>query len=93
MNLKSFLHEFGIDIRFSMMIENLRYVVIKDVLNNKEVRDAKTLLWDWLENLDHGIKQRDPSSWNSWPGWKNIGLIPSEGIGQSDFVWYNVSIS
>jgi len=67
------------------------YVVIGNVLTKEEVNVATSMFWDYAENCYSGnekIDRNDTSTWNNWPGWKDTGVIPENGIGQSELLWY-----
>eukprot|EP01006_Ploeotia_vitrea_P053301 TRINITY_DN67774_c11_g5_i1.p1 TRINITY_DN67774_c11_g5~~TRINITY_DN67774_c11_g5_i1.p1 ORF type:complete len:318 (+),score=13.53 TRINITY_DN67774_c11_g5_i1:52-1005(+) len=71
------------------------YVVFGGALNTEQVEHAKNLLWDHIENeidtdiCDDDIRRDDPSSWTgAWPGSASTGIISSNGIGQSQFLWF-----
>jgi len=67
------------------------YVVIAGVLTQEEVKKATDLFWDYAENLYKGnekIDRFDTTSWENWPGWKETGVNPENGIGQSELLWY-----
>lgn len=69
-------------------LEEKGYVVIPNVLDEKECDQAIDGIWKWLEGLGTGIKRDDPSTWKSknWP--PNIhGIIQCLSIGQTKFVW------
>ncbi|CAF1361531.1 unnamed protein product [Adineta steineri] len=65
------------------------YAVFSDVLSQDEINFNKDLLWKFLENIpDFNIRRDDPSTWsNRWPGFKTSGVVNSDGIGQSEFMW------
>lgn len=53
------------------------YVVLANVLDAAQVLRARELLWDWLENESgQPISRTDPSTWHSWPKWRDTGVIP-----------------
>jgi len=65
------------------------YVVVKGVVSSDEVSHAKSLIWDWLENLGSGIKRDDPRTWrdSNWPG-SMLGFMSQFGGGQMAGAWY-----
>ena len=66
------------------------YVVIKQVLTEEQVEEAKRLVWDWLESLGSGIDRLDSGTWvdQNWPGKFNDGITTSHGAAQSKAAWY-----
>eukprot|EP00092_Neocalanus_flemingeri_P058331 GFUD01069490.1.p1 GENE.GFUD01069490.1~~GFUD01069490.1.p1 ORF type:complete len:330 (-),score=88.17 GFUD01069490.1:56-1012(-) len=66
------------------------YVVIKQVLTEEEVGEAKRLVWDWLESLGSGIGRWESGTWvdENWPGKFDDGITTSNGAAQSKAAWY-----
>ena len=81
--------DFDEDMAYHFLHEN-GYVVIKNVISNDQIKEAISLLWDFLENLGTGIKRNDSSTWNNdnWIGNFQAGVISEYHIGQSKFLWY-----
>eukprot|EP01006_Ploeotia_vitrea_P009789 TRINITY_DN24392_c0_g1_i1.p1 TRINITY_DN24392_c0_g1~~TRINITY_DN24392_c0_g1_i1.p1 ORF type:complete len:324 (-),score=24.44 TRINITY_DN24392_c0_g1_i1:435-1406(-) len=75
-------------------LEQNGYVVFSDVLDAQQISHAKDLLWDYLEKelLDEDcppLRRDDPITWTAdWPGSPHTGIITSNGIGQSQFLWF-----
>ena len=69
------------------------YCVIKGVLNNQEVKNAKDDLWNTLnyitKNLKNPIKKNDQKSWNTYFELNPIHsmLIQNCEIGHAQFFW------
>ncbi|CAF1356570.1 unnamed protein product, partial [Didymodactylos carnosus] len=66
------------------------YAVFGDVLASDEITANVDLLWNHLENLPlpYQIRRKDATTWDvAWPGIPRFGLMPNEGIGQSQFMW------
>lgn len=66
------------------------YTVVKNVLSEQEVLNAREYFWDWLEDLGSGIDRHNIETWSdeNWPGNIYTGFIGNHGISQSKFVWY-----
>jgi len=71
-------------------LEDHGYVVAKGVLSADEVAHAKFLFWEWAEVAWEGVARGDVSTWNcrNWGGDKGNGIVSSQGIGHSDFLWF-----
>ena len=75
-------------------LHNLReqgYCLLQGVAGTEEVTKARELLWEWLENLEKGIKRNDPSTWtkDAWPkGFKRYGSQMKEGEVHLPVNWY-----
>lgn len=65
-------------------------VVLKNVLSQSEVDEAKDLYWAWLEGLGSGIKRGHRETWgdDNWPGVTRLGFVPSHGGGHNKASWY-----
>eukprot|EP01083_Nonionella_stella_P286913 976576_1 len=61
------------------------FVVIKNILNNKEIIYAKKLLWNFLSRL--GWKRKDPNTWDTHEVTQK-GMIWCKGAGQSELQWF-----
>lgn len=68
------------------------FVAIANVLNNSEICNAKSLLWDFIEKSTvverDNIKTLDDGYWVQLCGDTSSGLITDLGMGQSEFQWY-----
>lgn len=67
------------------------YVVINNVLNDSQIKTAKTLLWEFLTNLNSNLNRNDSTSWinSNWPQTAlKKGIVSGYGAGQSEFMWY-----
>ena len=71
------------------LVEN-GYVVIKNVLNSKDLKKGKSLLWDLLKSKSIGWDPNDYLTWdlNKIGGELQNGLVWGKGIGQSKFQWF-----
>eukprot|EP00299_Pterocystis_sp_00344_P014370 c7111_g1_i6.p1 GENE.c7111_g1_i6~~c7111_g1_i6.p1 ORF type:complete len:314 (-),score=48.73 c7111_g1_i6:40-981(-) len=76
---KSYLHTHG-------------YVVIADVVNPEQITRAKDLFWNWIEGIRNGVDRKDLNTWNDWPERPRKGIFYTDGIGQSEFMWFLRSI-
>src|SRR5690349_16367695 len=49
-----------------------------------------SFLHRFVEGLNIGVSRNDPNSWNtpSWPDTYKKGIIASDGVGQSQFLWF-----
>ncbi|CAB9500770.1 Phytanoyl-CoA dioxygenase (PhyH) [Seminavis robusta] len=65
------------------------YVVVKGVLESKEVAVAHDKLWEFLESTFEW-KRHDPETWTSFyqMGMPHNGIIHDGGVGQCDLQWY-----
>ena len=69
------------------------YCVIKDILNNEEIDNAKDDLWNTLNkitrNFKNPIKKSDPRSWKTYLELKPIHsmLLQNCEIGHAQFFW------
>ena len=61
-------------------LEKEGYVVIRDVLDENEVKTALDLLWKEIEARSDGVVRSDPKTWDK--GWQ------TNGWGHDDFLWY-----
>lgn len=68
-------------------LEEKGYVVLENVVDEKEVEEIVSLFWSWAEQLGKGIDRREPSTWENWVGFLETGVIPEPGIGQSEMMW------
>ena len=66
-------------------LSNQGFVVIKNILKPNEINHAKSLLWEFLNDL--GWDRQDPSTWESRLI-NQKGIIWGNGAGQSLFQWY-----
>jgi len=67
------------------------YCLLKSVASSEEVKLARDLLWQWLENQGTGIERSDPSTWTdeAWPkGYKRYGTLKDEGAVHMPVNWY-----
>jgi hypothetical protein len=66
------------------------YVVIRGVASEEEISKGQDLAWRFIEKLCPDVKRGLPNSWNSshWPDPYGNGIIPSDGVGQSEFLWF-----
>lgn len=64
------------------------YVVFKNVLSLEENKEAISLMWKWLEKVCPDIRRDNWKTWDSWPKTSLSGILYSDGIGQSEFLWY-----
>lgn len=65
------------------------YCVIENVLNSSEVKQCQELFWDWMEELDTGIKRWDWSTWtNDRIPIQDRGIVHYPSITHSNFVWH-----
>lgn len=64
------------------------YAVIKNVLSIEEIETGKRLAWKWLKSYSKEINPNNIKSWNNWPKGRQSGIFFTDGIGQSDFMWY-----
>ncbi len=73
----AYLHEHG-------------YVVIANVLDAAESKQALALTWDYLEQLGTGVNRNDVSTWDDdrWPTAVHGGILPGHGIGHSAAQWF-----
>jgi len=71
-------------------LEEHGYVVFKNVLTPTEVEKGRSLAWDFLENMKgSSINRNDPNTWDKgWPDPFGKGIIVSEAVGQSEFLWH-----
>jgi ectoine hydroxylase-related dioxygenase (phytanoyl-CoA dioxygenase family) len=72
-------------------LEEHGYAVFKDVASPDQLEEGRQLAWDFLEGMPSAsIKRNDPSTWNdNWPDPYRKGIIVSEGVGHSSFLWFN----
>jgi hypothetical protein len=63
------------------------YVIIANVASASEIHETVSLFWDFMENIELGIKRHDVSTWSSWPGMEQVGIIHEYGVGQARFAW------
>ena len=84
----------GSDESLAFLDEN-GFVVIAHALTSPEAEHAAGLTWDYLEGLDTGIDRADPTTWTDdrWPVAVHGGIIPSQGIGQSEAQWFIRSVA
>lgn len=73
------------------------YAVVAGIVSPNEVKEAYKLLWDFIEESDitKKIKRDDVLSWENphglyqgWPAGLEDGIIHTNGIGQSRFLWH-----
>jgi len=71
-------------------LEEHGYAVFKNVLSQEEVLKGRELAWDFLEQAPESkIKRDDPKTWDyHWPDPFGKGIIVSDAVGQSSFLWY-----
>ena len=71
-------------------LEEVGYVVLRDVLSAGDVKKAKLEYFNWLESLNSGIQRDDVSTWKTadWPGLKDWGFLPNHGGGQTEAAWF-----
>ena len=74
-------------------VEHLRsegFVVIANALTPTEADQALDLTWEYLEALGTGVDRFDVGTWGDdrWPINVHGGIIPSQGIGQSEAQWF-----
>lgn len=65
------------------------YVVLKHVLNDSEVLQARQLLWQYLEGIEGAgrISRHDPSTWiRGNPN--QYGIFWQHGVGHSQLAWF-----
>lgn len=64
------------------------YLIVENVLTEKECEQYIKEMWDWLEGLESGIDRNDPSSWTSenWPQ-NSRGIISCYNVGHAPFLW------
>ncbi|CAF1629885.1 unnamed protein product, partial [Didymodactylos carnosus] len=66
------------------------YAVFADVLAPDEITANIDLFWEYLENLPapYHIRRDDSQTWDAaWPGLTHVGIMPSDGIPHSQFMW------
>ena len=64
------------------------FVVLKGVMSEEDVEEAKSKVFDWIEGLNSGVKRDDSETWKntSWPG-SSIGFLRAQGGGQTEASW------
>lgn len=66
------------------------FAVVKDVCEGR-TEELKSLMWDFMENVEGTSVRRDsPSSWSSPTDWipcPRTGIISGFGFGHSEFMW------
>lgn len=70
--------------------EKLGFVIYKSVLSFEEIAIAKDAFWDFIDSATNGqVSRHDALTWHEkWPSQADTGILSSEGIGQSAFLWY-----
>ena len=71
-------------------LNNNGYVVIKQCVNETELKQCTQMFWEWLESLpgDFNIDRNNPQTWHgNWPADSQTGIIFTHGIGQTEFCW------
>ncbi|CAF1458425.1 unnamed protein product, partial [Didymodactylos carnosus] len=66
------------------------YAVFADVLAPDEITANIDLFWEYLENLPapYHIRRDESQTWDAaWPGLTHVGIMPSDGIPHSQFMW------
>jgi hypothetical protein len=89
---------FGMDDLTSAMkyLDDQGYVVIRGVANNDEIAHGIDLAWNFVEGLCRGgskyldLQRENPKTWDhpAWPDPYRKGIIASDGVGQSEFLWF-----
>ena len=71
-------------------LEEQGYVVFANALSPDQAQQALSLMWDYLEELDTGIKRDDRDTWDDdrWPTAVHGAILPSYGIGHSAAQWF-----
>ena len=65
------------------------YIVVASVLAPPEVQHAHAMFWDWVRAHAPGCNADDMNTWeDAWFADSETGLVNSQGIGQSDFLWF-----
>eukprot|EP01084_Bolivina_argentea_P159623 277982_1 len=75
----------ALDKRAKQHLSQQGFVVIKSILNEKEIIYAKSLLWNFLRKL--GWKREKPETWNTHLI-NPKGIIWGNGAGQCDLQWF-----
>jgi len=67
------------------------YVVVRDIISDEEHSNGLNLFWDMMVQLNPNIKRNDYTTWTNkqWPGRFADGISTQDGIGQSEFMWFN----
>ena len=63
--------------------------VFKNVATADELKRGEDLFWAWMEEHTDVVRD-DLSTWTNhqWPGYTGLGIINSNGVGQSEFLWF-----
>jgi hypothetical protein len=68
------------------------YCVLAEVADTKEVAQARSLMWDYLESIPGThVRREEVSTWgidNDWLPSADNGLLGGCGFGQSAFCWH-----
>jgi len=67
------------------------YVVVRDILSEEEFNTGINLFWDMMTKLNPNIKKENCNTWTNkqWVGRFSDGISTQDGIGQSEFMWFN----
>jgi len=67
------------------------FVVVGDILSVEEQTTGLNLFWEMMSQLNPNIKRDDYLTWSNkyWPGRFADGISAMDGIGQSEFMWFN----
>ena len=66
------------------------FCVFGSVLSAAQCREARGLVWDFVENMGTGVTRTDISTWtdDKWTrGLPETGIVAFDGIGQSEAQW------
>jgi len=82
-------HRIPIDGPWLQHLQNNGYVVISNVASSADVKHARSLLWDAIEETysSQGVYRSDMASWNDWP-LDRRGFMQSGKITQSRGAWF-----
>jgi len=67
------------------------FVVVADIISEEERSTGLHLFWEMMSQLNPDINKDDYFTWTNkqWPGRFSDGISTQDGIGQSEFMWYN----
>jgi hypothetical protein len=78
--------------RWLAYLDKNGYVVISSVCDESQIKDARSLMWDFLESVPGTEVNRDDiKSWGGKGDWMPStmnGIVHGFGFGQSAFAWY-----
>ena len=77
-------------------LEENGFTVVSAVASEEDVKEARKLMWDWLEGLETGIIRDNSSTWtnDAWPDWpcrpwlKKYGSCKRNGAVHQGPTWF-----